>query len=98
MADSTLTGSIVATNGQSIYDLCLMTYGDLKYLTKLIQDNNIVSLNEGNLSGKTIIFNPNLINDIGFFNFLSNKKKVINTLDNTKTGKSYNQSFNISFH
>ena len=47
--------SIIATAGQSIYDLCLMTYGDLKYVYKLIQDSNIVNLNEPTLSGKEII-------------------------------------------
>lgn len=97
-ANSELSASIIATNGQSIYDLCLMTYGDLKYVYKLMTDNNIVSLNDTNLSGKKIIFNPTLKRDVVFYNFLLTKKKVINTLDNTKTGKSYNKSFNISFH
>ncbi len=74
------TAYITATEGQSVYDLVLMTYGDLKYTYKLLQDNNIVSLNNTNLSGKKIIFNPKLINDIGFYNHLINKKKVVNTI------------------
>lgn len=97
-AANEVTAFIIATNGQSIYDLCLMTYGDLKYLYKLVQDNNILSLNDTNLSGKKITFNPTLIHDIGFYNFLAQKIKVINTIENTKTGKAYNKSFNISFH
>ena len=28
-----------ATNNQSIYDVCLMTYGSFDYLRKLIEDN-----------------------------------------------------------
>lgn len=96
--DDVNTASVIATNGQSVYDLCLMTYGDLKYLYKLMQDNNIVGPNDTNLSGKKITFNPTLIVDIGFYNFLGVKKKVINTIENTKTGKAYNRSFNISFH
>ncbi|MES2382597.1 MAG: hypothetical protein V4538_16230 [Bacteroidota bacterium] len=80
MADSTLTSSIVATEGQSIYDLCLMTYGDFKYLYKLMQDNNIIGPNDINLSGKKINFNPILISDIGFFNLIQQKKKI-NTLN-----------------
>lgn len=28
-----------ATNNQSIYDICLMTYGSFDYLRKLIEDN-----------------------------------------------------------
>lgn len=89
---------IIATNGQSIYDLCLMTYGDLKYLYKLIQDNDIISPNDTNLSGKKITFNPTLIQDIGFYKHITNNNKVINTIENTKTGKAYNKSFNISFN
>ncbi len=74
------TSYITARQGQSIYDLVLMTYGDLKYTIKLLKDNNIVSLNNTNLSGKKIIFNPKLINDIDFYNHLNNKNKIINTL------------------
>jgi hypothetical protein len=96
---STTIKTIIATNGQSIFDLCLMTYGDLKYVFKLMQDNDIVSINGDNLSGKIINFNPTLIEDLGFYNYLMNKHKTINTLEPTVSiGKAYNKSFNISFH
>jgi hypothetical protein len=72
--------SIIATSGQSIYDLCLMTYGDLKYVYKLIQDSKIVSLNEPTLSGKEIIFDPMLVQDSLFYNALLRSGVVINTL------------------
>jgi hypothetical protein len=72
--------SIIATAGQSIYDLCLMTYGDLKYVYKLIIDSNIVSLNESTLSGKEIIFDPMLVQDSLFYNALLRSGVVINTL------------------
>ena len=72
--------SIIATAGQSIYDLCLMTYGDLKYVYKLIQDSNIVNLNEPTLSGKEIIFDPTLVQDSLFYNALLRNGLVINTL------------------
>lgn len=71
---------IIATNGQSIYDICLMTYGDLGYLYKLMADNNIISPNDTDINEKKINFNPNLIQDIGFYNLLSSKKIKINTL------------------
>lgn len=32
--------------GQSLFDICLQTYGSLRYLFKLIQDNNISNLNQ----------------------------------------------------
>lgn len=90
--------TIIPVNGQSIFDICLMTYGDLKYLYTLLQDNNIVSLNDTNLIGKTIKFNPDLVQDIGVYNYLV--QKPIATIENTNknTGKAYNKSYNISFH
>ena len=45
-----------ATYGQSIYDICLMTYGDFKYLYKLMLDNNIVGPNDTNLNGKVLVY------------------------------------------
>ena len=89
--------SITATNGQSLYDLCLMAYGDLTLMYKFLQENNI-SLNSNNINGKMFIFNTDLVSDKGFYNYLRNKSKVINTLDGTFSGKAYNKSFNISFH
>ena len=71
--------SIIATAGQSIYDLCLMTYGDLKYVYKLIQDSNIVNSSEPTLSGKEIIFDPMLVQDALFYNALLRNGLVINT-------------------
>jgi hypothetical protein len=94
------TAYVTATNGQSIYDLCLMTYGDLKHLYRLMSENNIVGPNDTDLNGKKITFNPELIEDVAFYNHLKTNKKVINTIGDTSTasGKAYNSSFNISFH
>jgi len=90
---------IVAEFGQSIYDICLMTYGNIELIYKLIQDNNIVSLNNTDLSGKKFIFTPSLTIDKGFFNYLVNNNKAIATVGvGDNGGKSYNDSFNISFN
>jgi len=47
-----------AQPGQSIYDVCLMVYGSLDYLTLLCTDNNIGGLNEVDASGKVFKFDP----------------------------------------
>jgi hypothetical protein len=47
-----------AISGQSLIDICLNTYGSLDFLTQLIQDNNIQSINDSVSSGQ--IFNWNI--------------------------------------
>ncbi len=96
--EKSTTETITATNGQSIYDLCLMTYGDLGMIYKFMQENNIDSLNNTNLSGKVFTFNTALVSDTQVYNNIKATKKKFNTLDTTYTGKAYNKSFNISFH
>ena len=52
-----------AIAGQSIYDVCLQTYGSLDYLYKLMQDNEIAGLNESVLSGQPFAWDDNLVLD-----------------------------------
>ena len=53
-----------AINGQSIYDICLMTYGTFDYLFKLVSEN-LTSIEDVIVSGKiftwdtTLSINPN---------------------------------------
>lgn len=64
---------------QSIFDICLQTYGDLNQLFKLIKENEIDSINEANFLGKSVKFTFSNVSDIGFFNMLSNNKIKIAT-------------------
>lgn len=52
-----------AIAGQSIYDVCLQTYGSLDYLYKLLQDNGINGLNEDVSSGQPFIWDDSLVVD-----------------------------------
>jgi len=52
-----------AIAGQSIYDVCLQTYGTLDYLYKLMQDNGINGLNENIYSGQTFVWDDTLVVD-----------------------------------
>ena len=59
-----------AISGQSIYDICLMTYGTFDLLFKLVSDN-LNSIDDVIVSGQTFIWDSSLsvnstINNVTF--------------------------------
>lgn len=52
-----------AIAGQSIYDVCLQTYGSLDFLYKLIQDNDIAGVNVPVLSRQQFVWDDSLVLD-----------------------------------
>lgn len=50
-----------AINGQSIYDVCLQTYGSLDYLYKIMQDNAFAGLDEIVVSGQEFVWDDSLV-------------------------------------
>lgn len=52
-----------ALAGQSIYDVCLQTYGKLDYLYRLMQDNGIMGLDADVYSGQPFVWDENLVLD-----------------------------------
>lgn len=50
-----------AIDGQSLLDVCLNTYGDLGYLYKLLQDNNVLNADEIVKSGDAFIWDDSLV-------------------------------------
>jgi hypothetical protein len=50
-----------AINGQSIYDVCLQTYGSLDYLYKLMQDNAFAGLDDKVISGQEFVWDDSLV-------------------------------------
>jgi len=54
----------IARSGQSLYDVCLQTYGSIDFIYKLITDNQIDNLNTYNLGRKQFIFDASLIADV----------------------------------
>lgn len=82
-------GTILATEGQNIFDLCLMAGQPLENILQFIQDNGIVGVNTNNLSGREFIFNKEKIQDNVFHNFLKNNKIKINTGNFAKGTKRY---------
>lgn len=52
-----------AIAGQSIFDVCLNTYGKLDFLYKLIQDNSFGNINTVVLSGQVFVWDDSLVID-----------------------------------
>jgi hypothetical protein len=73
--DITLTppiryGYYTGRYGQTIYDICLITYGKFELLTKLCQDNGIVSFDNISAVGITFKYDLDLVNDNKLFAYL----------------------------
>lgn len=52
-----------AIAGQSIYDVCLQTYGSLDYLYKLMEDNGVEGLDDVVLGGQAFTWDDSLVVD-----------------------------------
>lgn len=61
-----------AISGQSIFDVCLQTYGTLDYLYKLLQDNGIESVNAPVIGGQTFQWDDSLVLDQGLNTVFTN--------------------------
>lgn len=85
-----------AQSGQSIYDLCLMTYGSLDKLVTLVKDSAL-NFTDKNLSGKKVVFDSELISDVGLSNAVKNSNKNYATAPSSNDGGSFDDSFDISF-
>lgn len=74
--------TFAAIAGQSLYDVCLQTYGDLAYLFKLMQDNGITGLNNDVFSGQKFIWDETLVVDQQINSaFAANDKYYSTTVD-----------------
>jgi hypothetical protein len=50
-----------AVAGQTLYDVCILTYGSIDYIVKLARDNNIIDLSNDNLSGVEFTYDNSLV-------------------------------------
>lgn len=64
---------------QSVYDLCLMAYGSLDNLYKLIQDSNIDNTNERSFYQKIVTYDENFTTDKIFYERVIKAGTIINT-------------------
>lgn len=72
-----------SNEGQSFFDVALMTHTNLDRITSLVLDSGFDSLNDVIVSGNKFTFDTTLISDNFFFNNLRQKNLVINTGDFT---------------
>jgi hypothetical protein len=70
---------ITSQNGQSIYDICVQTYGSLDLLYKLIQDNNFPNINTTLQPGTTLQWDSSQITDNSFYGYLQRNSLNIGT-------------------
>lgn len=50
-----------AVSDQSLYDVCLNTYGDLGFLYKLLQDNGVPSVKDDVVTGQIFLWDDSLV-------------------------------------
>lgn len=91
-SDSTIK-SIKALEVQNLFDICLMTYGSFDYMYKLLQDNNIDSLNLGHIERKMFTYDSSLTIDNIYYNHITTNNIVLATGGN-ETPRTHNVSFN----
>lgn len=79
-----IEAKIKAKDGQSLFDICLMTYGNLEHMYKLLQDNDIDSINETDISQKTFTFDKSSVYDVIQYN------------NNQYNGTEYATAYNVA--
>ncbi len=87
--------TLLGQEGQSVYDLCLMTYGDISQIYQLLQDSGINSINETDLSQQLFTYDTSLISDNTFYNYLSAEGIIINTGEGSLAGYNYLEQQNF---
>lgn len=90
------TETWIAKQGQSIFDICLNTYGTLDQLFKLMQDNDVDNINAIDFSQRKFNFDPTLIVD-GAITTRNNNEQIIYVTENDFRGGSFDDSFDMSF-
>lgn len=77
------------TQNQSIFDVCLQTYGSFDYLYKLINDNGIASIDTPLVSGQVIEWDENLITDKSLYQTLTAGNVRFETKFNEEMNENY---------
>jgi hypothetical protein len=74
-----LTEDYYSQNNQSVYDICLQTYGSLNLLYKLIQDSNFSSIDSYPDINTLFIFAPQKVTNKTIRNYIINQKIIFAT-------------------
>lgn len=68
-----------AIEGQSLWDVCLNTYGSFDNIIKLLQDNNVDNINVSPISGQVFNWDETLVQDQAVNQRSSNSKIIYAT-------------------
>jgi hypothetical protein len=71
--------NFISRNNQTVYDIALQTYGGLDLTYKLIQDSGFKNINTYPLAKTPFAYNPTMITDVVFNNYLTTKGIIFNT-------------------
>ena len=92
------TGKITGREGQSVFDICLMSTGDIGSIAQFLLNNGISSVDEDDLLQKVFTFKLDSVKDNLFYNSIVSKKTIFNTgIIKVAKKRTFNQSFNQSF-
>lgn len=80
IANTTSIVEKIGLENQSIYDVVLMNYGGLNNIYKFIQDNDLISINELNVSFKSVIFDKNVVENLSLTKSIKSKGYIFGTL------------------
>jgi hypothetical protein len=67
-----------ARDGQSAYDVCIIVYGSLDYLVKLLVDSGIENADTSDFSGVTFLYDPTLVTNQAVQTFLTRDNRGTN--------------------
>lgn len=83
-------------SGQNIFDIALMTYGDVSAVVRLLEDNPNLDINQEINAGSIIEYT---ITENAFVSFIGTQNITIATDDqNSDTGRAFGSAFDNSFN
>lgn len=88
---------ITAREGQTLYDVGIMTYGNLDTFYTLLQDSKIDSAEVSNIRGKVFTFDSRLIENFQLYKKRLASGYIINTGETVDRDASFDDSFDDSF-
>jgi hypothetical protein len=88
--------TIKTVSGQNIFDIALMTYGDVSAVVQLLEDNPQININQEIKSGTILKYTKT---QNAFVDFINKKEITIATDDQSNdTGRAFGSAFDNSFN
>lgn len=85
--------SVTSVNQQTMYDLCLMTYGTLDLIVKFCNDNGVGDINYVPPAPQVFVYDTDLVTDQKTNNYLY----ATSIVQNTDTGGVYGGGYGDAY-